>query len=64
MQGVEVFESVGLAEQVKPSDEKITEEAPFAVGAAENRLPPSGEQKPNSFRRNNIAKQSGIPNIR
>ena len=35
MQGVEVFESVGAAaEEVKPSDERITE-APAAVAAAE-----------------------------
>ena len=64
MQGVEVFESVGLAsEEVKPSDEKITEEAPIAVAAAENPLPTCGEQKPNKFTRNNVAKQSGVPNV-
>ena len=64
MQGVEVFESVGLAaEQVKPSDEKIKEEAPIAVAAAENPLPTCGEQKPNKFTRNNVAKQSGVPNV-
>ena len=61
MQGVEVFESVGLAaEEVKPSDEKIAEEAPVAVAAAENPVPPPGEQKPNRFRRINIAKQTGF----
>ena len=65
MQGVEVFESVGLAaEEVKPSDEKIEEEAPIAVAAAENPLPTCGVQKPNKFKRNNIAKQSGIPNVK
>ena len=65
MQGVEVFESVGLAaEQVKPSDEKIKEEAPIAVTAAEHPLSPPREQKPNKFTRNNIAKQSGIPNVK
>ena len=64
MQGVEVFESVGLAaEEVKPSDEKI-KEAPIAVAAAENPPPPCEEQKPYKFTRNNVAKQSGIPNIR
>ena len=64
MQGVEVFESVGLAaEEVKPSDEKIEEEAPIAVAAAENPLPTCGEQKPNKFKRNNVAKQSGVPNV-
>ena len=62
MQGVEVFESVGLAaEQVKPSDEKIKEEAPIAVAAAENPPPPCEEQKPAHFKRKNLAKQSGIP---
>eukprot|EP00435_Cladocopium_sp_Y103_P027052 s4743_g6.t1 len=64
MQGVEVFESVGLAaEEVKPSDEKMKEETPVAVAAAENPLPPCGEQKPSRFLRNNIAKQSGVPNV-
>ena len=64
MEGVEVFESVGLAaEEVKPSDEKIEEEAPIAVAAAENPLPTCGEQKPNKFTRNNVAKQSGVPNV-
>ena len=64
MQGVEVFESVGLAaEEVKPSDEKI-EEAQAAVAAAECPPPPSsGEQKPAHFKRINVAKQSGIPNV-
>eukprot|EP00435_Cladocopium_sp_Y103_P048182 s493_g14.t1 len=64
MQGVEVFESVGLAaEEVKPADEKITEEAPAALAAAEHPLPPSEEQKPNRFQRNNLVKQSGLPNV-
>ena len=63
MQGVEVFESVGLAaKEVNPSDGKITE-APAAVAAAENPPPPSEEQKPNQFKRNNVAKQSGVPNV-
>jgi len=44
MQGVEVFESVGAAaEEVKPSDEKITE---ARVAVAEHPSPSSGEQKP------------------
>ena len=65
MQGVEVFESVGLAaEEVKPSDEKIKEEAPIAVAAAENPPPTCEEQKPARFMKKNLAKQSGIPNIR
>ena len=64
MQGVEVFESVGLAaEQVKPSDEKIKEEAPIAVAAAENPPPTCEEQKPARLMKKNLAKQSGIPNI-
>ena len=60
MQGVEVFESVGLAaEEVKPSDEKI--KAPIAV----EHPPPLAEgQKPSQFKRINVAKQSGISNIR
>ena len=65
MQGVEVFESVGVAaEQVKPSDEKIKEEAPIAVAAAENPPPTCEEQKPARFMKKNLANQSGIPNIR
>ena len=64
MQGVEVFESVGVAaEKVKPSDDKIEEEAPIAVTAAEHPPPSSGEQKPYVFTRNNVAKQSGVPNV-
>ena len=63
MQGVEVFESVGLAEEeVKPSGGKI-KETPAAVAAAENPPPPSEEQKPNKFARNNIAKQSGVAGV-
>ena len=64
MQGVEVFESVGLAaEKVKPSDGKITEEAPAAVAAADHPPSPAEGHKPAHFRRNNLVKQSGIPNI-
>ena len=63
MQGVEVFESVGLAaEDAKPSDEKI-KEAPSAVAAEEHPPPFAEGQKPYLFTRNNITKQSGIPNI-
>ena len=62
MKGVEVFESVGAAEEVKPSDEKIRE-APIAV-AEEHPPPPSEEQKPNRSQRNNLLKQSGIPNVK
>ena len=63
MQGVEVFESVGLAaKEVKPSEGKITE-APAAVAPAENPPPPSEEQKPSRFQRINVAKQSGVPNV-
>ena len=63
MQGVEVFESVGLAaEEVKPSDEKIRD-TPIAVAAEENPPPLAEGQKPSRFQRINVAKQSGIPNI-
>eukprot|EP00435_Cladocopium_sp_Y103_P050024 s493_g15.t1 len=65
MQGVEVFESVGLAaEEVKPADEKITEEAPAAIAAAEHPLSLVEEQKPYQFKRINVAKQSGISNVK
>ena len=64
MQGVEVFESVGLAaEEVKPSDGKI-EEVPIAVAAQKHPLPLVQGQKPSRFQRDNLVKQSGIPNIR
>ena len=63
MQGVEVFESVGLAaEEVKPSDGKI-KEAPAAVTAAEHPPPLAEGQKPAHFKRINVAKQSGVPNV-
>ena len=62
MEGVEVFESVGLAaEQVKPSDEKI--KAPIAVAAEEHPPPLAEGQKPSRFQRINVAKQSGVPNV-
>ena len=63
MQGVEVFESVGVAsEEVKLSDEKI-KETPIAVAAAECPPPLAERQKPAGFRRINVAKQSGVPNV-
>ena len=63
MQGVEVFESVGLAaEEVTGSDEKI-EEVPIAVAAQKHPLPLVEGQKPSRFQRINVAKQSGISNI-
>eukprot|EP00435_Cladocopium_sp_Y103_P069913 s1156_g34.t1 len=63
MQDVEVFESVGLAAEVKPTDKEI-QEAPVAVAAAEHPPPPAEGQKPYHFMRNNLAKQSGIPNVK
>ena len=63
MQGVEVFESVGVAaEQVKPSNEKIRD-TPIAVAAEEHPPPLAEGQKPSRFKRINVAKQSGIPNV-
>ena len=63
MQGVEVFESVGLAsEEVKPSNEKIRD-TPIAVAAEEHPPLPSEGQKPAQFKRINVAKQSGVPNV-
>ena len=59
MEGVEVFESVGLAaEQVKPSNEKIRD-TPIAVAAEEHPPPLAEGQKPSRFQRINVAKQSG-----
>ena len=63
MQGVEVFESVGVAEEeVKLSVERI-KEARAAVAAAECPPPLAEGQKPAGFRRINVAKQSGVPNV-
>ena len=63
MEGVEVFESVGLAaEQVKPSNEKIRD-TPIAVAAEEHPPPLAEGQKPSRFQRINVAKQSGVPNV-
>ena len=63
MQGVEVFESVGVAaEQVKPSNEKIRD-TPIAVAAEEHPPPLAEGQKPAHFKRMNVAKQSGVPNV-
>ena len=65
MQGVEVFESVGLAaEQVKPSDEKIKEDSPNRSGCCRSipRHLPRGRNQAR-FQRINVAKQSGVPNV-
>ena len=61
MQGVQVFESVGAAaEEVKVTDQKIVKEVPVAAAAAEHAALRGEGQKPNSFQRNNVAKQSGV----
>ena len=63
MQGVEVFESVGLAaEEVNPADEEA-QEARVAVAATEHSLPHAAEQKPARFMRKNLVKQSGLQNV-
>ena len=63
MQGVEVWDSVGKGpEEVKPTEETSKEVASAAGveagGMAETSV------KPTHFRRDNSAKQSGVPNIR
>ena len=63
MQGAQVFESVGAAaEEVKVTDHKI-KEMPITAVAAEQAAPPGEQQKPHVFHRNNVAKQSGVPNV-
>eukprot|EP00435_Cladocopium_sp_Y103_P029289 s2818_g7.t1 len=62
MQGVEVLESVGLAaEEAKSADQKV-KETPEAEVAVEH-PPPASEQKPYMFKRNTLAKQSGVPDV-
>ena len=60
-QGVEVFQSVGVLNEEAPRDEK-TKEVPVAI-AAEHPLLLEVEQKPATFGRYKLAKQSGVPNI-
>jgi len=60
-QGVEVFQSVGVLNEEAPRDEK-TKKVPVAI-AAEHLLLLEVEQKPAQFRRYQLAKQSGVPNI-
>ena len=63
MQGVQVFESVGAAaEEVKVTDQKIVKEMPVTVAAAQHAAPEGPE--PSSFKRNNVAKQSGVPHVK
>ena len=64
MQGAEVFESVGAAgEEVKTTDQKIVKEMPVTAAAAEHAAPEGEGPKPSFFTRNNVAKQSGVPNV-
>ena len=60
-QGLEVFESVGVPSEEAPRDEK-TKKVPVAI-AAEHLLLLEVEQKPAQFRRYQLTKQSGVPNI-
>ena len=64
MIGAEVFESMGAAEEVKSADQKIFKEIPVTPAAAEHAAPPGEWPKPSSFTRNNVAKQSGVPNVK
>ena len=64
MQGVEVFESTGAAEEVKVTDQKIVKEMPATAAAAEHAAPPGEWPKPSHFTRNNVAKQSGVPHVK
>ena len=64
MQGVQVFESVGAAaEEVKVKEQEIVKEMPVTTAAAVHAAPLGEGQKPNCFHRNNVAKQSGVPNV-
>lgn len=66
MKGTEVFESVGSVgaarEEVKPSDKAIKE--PSDAVAAKHPPPLAAEKKPTRFLRQNVGKQSGIPNVK
>ena len=63
MQGAEVFESRGAAaEEAKATEREILKETAVTVASTEPAAPGEG-QKPNCFQRNNLAKQSGVPNI-
>ena len=64
MQGVEVFESVGAAEEeLKPQGAIVREGASAAPDAA---LPVASAEglKPNMFKRHNLVKQSGVPRVK
>ena len=64
MQGAEVFESTGAAaEEVKSADQKIFKEIPVTAAVGEHAAPPGEWPKPTRFARDNVAKQSGVPNI-
>eukprot|EP00435_Cladocopium_sp_Y103_P006086 s2457_g1.t4 len=63
MQGLEVFESVGVPnEEAAPGDEK-TKEASVTMPTAEHPLPLAVAQKAPQVRKYQLAKQSGVPNI-
>ena len=63
MQGVEVFESVGVAaEELKPKD-AIVREGASAVSRAELPVACAEGAKPTSFKRHNLVKQSGVQNV-
>ena len=64
MQGVEVFESVGAAaEELKPKD-AIVKDAASAAPHAELPVASAEGPKPSRFQRHNLAKQSGVQNVR
>ena len=65
MQGVEVWDSVGRGpEEVKPTEEISKEVASGAAAGGEREGMAETTAKPNRFRRNNTAKQSGVPNVK
>ena len=65
MQGVEVWDSVGKGpEEVKPVEEIREGVASGAAAGFEPAGMAETTAKPNRFKRNNSAKQSGVPNVR
>ena len=62
MQGVEVFESVGAAEELKPQG-AIVREAASAASHVEVPVASAEGPKPTVFKRHNLVKQSGVRGV-
>ena len=64
MQGVEVFESVGAAAEVRKPKDAIVKEAASAVPHAALPVSCAEGVKPTKFLRHNLVKQSGVPGVK